>query len=518
MDNQKIAIAFAKRIHRGKKDSTGAPHFEHILSVVAKTFSRGGDDDALVVAALHDAVEYVEDSGYTLDFFEMKFGIRVRHALEALWQRPGERVEEYLERVSANPLASMVKAADLEDAMDIGRYECGSEFAMNKADLARKELEFLMLKKAPADYEHEELAESAEETFAKKELASAILALMKKRCPRRTYQIFYALLFHGATHEELARRYDCGVGSIHKHKHRAWKILYAAARELVSNLPQEYPDMCRSLGATLTYPRMEPDYTYSPPSPLSTAAENDTKKDDIQPIKLKKASRPGDIMPITPRSEQVRKQTAPLCDPPAVEIVDTDALLKDPRERSPETHAASAKKKTPSLRDCSVPFRLLARFLVWLIIFAGGWFLYDTVTPATKDIAFERVIIQPSAGSELWGDIQSVLHIDGPKGRHQVPVASMVMLRTRPEPGSSPQTKHLSDKLTVYIATTDDVWITGVTSRWITYKQGGSAKYMDLLALKEIRSDFTCATGVCPEPAFTVRLEHLPFSTRKTGS
>jgi hypothetical protein len=198
----------------------------------------------------------------------------------------------------------------------------------------------------------------------------------------------------------------------------------------------------------------------------------------------------------------------------------SDTALKSAYGGSSTVHRGFAERKAPNPGNGFVPLGLLTSLLVLLLFIGGGRFLhglYDMITPDTKGIAFERAVIKPLAGSGVWGHIQNELHVDGPEGRHQVPFASVATLRTRPKPETRHWARSLSDRLDVEIVTTGGERIIGVTSRWIAYKYGDSAKYMDLLALKEIRSDSTCPVESCPEQSFTVRFEHLPFPVFKTA-
>ena len=68
-----------------------------------------------IVALLHDTVE---GGVVTLEEIERKFGFQIRVAVDALTRRKGEGelyLTHYIPRVSLNPLAKVVKMADLYD-------------------------------------------------------------------------------------------------------------------------------------------------------------------------------------------------------------------------------------------------------------------------------------------------------------------------------------------------------------------------------------------------------------------
>jgi hypothetical protein len=71
----------------------------------------GGDDDAEVVAWLHDVVE---DTDVTLDEIDRDFGRRIADAVDAITRRDGEG-DRYYRRVAANPIARLVKVHDIAD-------------------------------------------------------------------------------------------------------------------------------------------------------------------------------------------------------------------------------------------------------------------------------------------------------------------------------------------------------------------------------------------------------------------
>lgn len=76
------------------------------LDVLERLFMKVVDD----ASKTHDTVE---DTDATLDEIEELFGSVVRHAVDALTKRPGENYFDALMRVRDNPIAVIVKRADL---------------------------------------------------------------------------------------------------------------------------------------------------------------------------------------------------------------------------------------------------------------------------------------------------------------------------------------------------------------------------------------------------------------------
>ncbi len=115
MSDLERAIEIAASAHRGHVDKAGKPYILHPLSLMLQFH----DLDAMIVAVLHDTVE---DSALTLgNLKEAGFSDEVVAAIDALTRREEESYEEFIQRLSPNPLARRVKLADLEHNMDVRR-------------------------------------------------------------------------------------------------------------------------------------------------------------------------------------------------------------------------------------------------------------------------------------------------------------------------------------------------------------------------------------------------------------
>lgn len=72
-----------------------------------------------IVAVLHDVVE---DTDITLSALAAEgFPTEVLAAIEALTKKPGEHREQAAYRAAANPIARLVKLADVADNMNLSR-------------------------------------------------------------------------------------------------------------------------------------------------------------------------------------------------------------------------------------------------------------------------------------------------------------------------------------------------------------------------------------------------------------
>jgi (p)ppGpp synthase/HD superfamily hydrolase len=117
MSDLERAIEIAVCAHRGAVDKAGQPYVLHPLWLMLQF----NDLDQMIVAVLHDTVE---DSSLTLGKLkEEGFSHAVVEVVDALTKRDGEAYEEFIARLSPNPLARQVKIADLEHNMDVRRLE-----------------------------------------------------------------------------------------------------------------------------------------------------------------------------------------------------------------------------------------------------------------------------------------------------------------------------------------------------------------------------------------------------------
>ena len=101
------AIALAREAHTGQVDKLGVDYIEHPLGVMSMVQTV----PEKTVAVLHDVVE---DTPVTLDDLRAQgFAETLVRAVDALTKRPGEPLAESMARVAADPLALIVKHADL---------------------------------------------------------------------------------------------------------------------------------------------------------------------------------------------------------------------------------------------------------------------------------------------------------------------------------------------------------------------------------------------------------------------
>ncbi|MEU9985064.1 HD domain-containing protein [Streptomyces sp. NPDC050856] len=109
----------ARRAHRGRTDKAGRPYEEHLRAVADGVRARGGSEEQIAAAWLHDAVE---DDALTARWLaEAPLPRPVKDMVLALTRRPGEDLPAYTARVLAVPGARLVKEADLAHNADPDR-------------------------------------------------------------------------------------------------------------------------------------------------------------------------------------------------------------------------------------------------------------------------------------------------------------------------------------------------------------------------------------------------------------
>ncbi|MFG3072553.1 HD domain-containing protein [Streptomyces sp. NPDC048225] len=111
--------AIARAAHAGQTDKAGRPYAEHLRAVAEGVRTRGGDDEQIAAAWLHDAVEDEALTERWLD--EAPLSRRTKDIVLALTKRAGEPPEAYAARILATPGAALVKEADLAHNADPAR-------------------------------------------------------------------------------------------------------------------------------------------------------------------------------------------------------------------------------------------------------------------------------------------------------------------------------------------------------------------------------------------------------------
>lgn len=144
----KIAYDLAAKYHAGQKDAGGRSYICHLedvskyvsqryYSICAKNGSSEDEElkklfwDAKTVAYLHDILEDTDCTSTVLH--DEGFSEEIIDAVVAITRRKDEQFYfDFIERVSENPIAKIVKICDLENNMDIRRLSKFGDYEMKR--------------------------------------------------------------------------------------------------------------------------------------------------------------------------------------------------------------------------------------------------------------------------------------------------------------------------------------------------------------------------------------------------
>lgn len=120
--NLSLAIKIATEAHDGQVDRGGAPYILHPLRVMLAVHG----ERERIAAVLHDVAEDCPDWPLSR-LREQNFSGAVCDALDALTRRSAEDYSDYIARCAADPIARVVKFADLKDNQDLSRLKTITE-------------------------------------------------------------------------------------------------------------------------------------------------------------------------------------------------------------------------------------------------------------------------------------------------------------------------------------------------------------------------------------------------------
>ncbi|MYW65714.1 HD domain-containing protein [Streptomyces sp. SID8379] len=103
--------ALARRAHEGQTDKAGRPYAEHLHAVADGVATRGGTDEQIAAAWLHDAMEDEALSEEWLTTAALTDATKAM--IRALTKQKGEDPGAYAHRILATPGARLIKEADL---------------------------------------------------------------------------------------------------------------------------------------------------------------------------------------------------------------------------------------------------------------------------------------------------------------------------------------------------------------------------------------------------------------------
>lgn len=127
------AIALAAAAHAGQIDKSGKPYILHPIRVMQRLDKQR--ITVQIVAVLHDVVE---DTWISLDLLHQAgFKPAVVNAVDAMTRRDEENYFDYIDRCKRDPIAAIVKLADLDDNSDPVRAFAGQHLRLERYERAR---------------------------------------------------------------------------------------------------------------------------------------------------------------------------------------------------------------------------------------------------------------------------------------------------------------------------------------------------------------------------------------------
>lgn len=134
--NKTIKLMYDK--HKDQVDKNGIPYVFHPWHVAESMI----DEKRTVVALLHDIVE---DTNTTFEELEkMGYDDEIIEALKVLTHDKSVNYDDYIKKISMNPIARDVKIADLKHNLDRSRLDESNEKLEKKYEQYNNSLSFLI--------------------------------------------------------------------------------------------------------------------------------------------------------------------------------------------------------------------------------------------------------------------------------------------------------------------------------------------------------------------------------------
>ena len=132
-----LALSIARKAHEGQLDKAGVDYIEHPIYVASQVDT----EEEKAVALLHDVIEDSPVSAEEL----LQAGLpeTVVTAVQVLTKKKEQDYQTYLETVKKNPLARLVKLADLKHNSDLSRLSSITEKDRERLKKYKKAIDFL---------------------------------------------------------------------------------------------------------------------------------------------------------------------------------------------------------------------------------------------------------------------------------------------------------------------------------------------------------------------------------------
>ena len=134
-----LALSIARQAHEGQLDKAGVDYIEHPIYVASQVDT----EEEKAVALLHDVIE---DSPFTAEELLLA-GLpeTVVTAVQILSKKKGQDYQTYLENVKSNPLARVVKLADLKHNSDLSRLSSVTDKDLERLEKYKKAIDYLSM-------------------------------------------------------------------------------------------------------------------------------------------------------------------------------------------------------------------------------------------------------------------------------------------------------------------------------------------------------------------------------------
>ena len=132
-----LALSIARKAHEGQLDKAEVDYIEHPIYVASQVDT----EEEKAVALLHDVIEDSPVSAEEL----LQAGLpeTVVTAVQVLTKKKEQDYQTYLENVKKNPLARVVKLADLKHNSDLSRLSSITEKDRERLKKYKKAIDFL---------------------------------------------------------------------------------------------------------------------------------------------------------------------------------------------------------------------------------------------------------------------------------------------------------------------------------------------------------------------------------------
>ena len=132
-----LASSIARKAHEGQLDKAGVDYIEHPIYVASQVDT----EEEKAVALLHDVIE--DSPVSTEELLQAGLPETVVTAVQVLTKKKEQDYQTYLETVKKNPLARVVKLADLKHNSDLSRLSSITEKDRERLKKYKKAIDFL---------------------------------------------------------------------------------------------------------------------------------------------------------------------------------------------------------------------------------------------------------------------------------------------------------------------------------------------------------------------------------------